>query len=120
MKAITSASPKMMRIRPMSQTALFPGLSGGNSGVEGTGELPVGIIALPLCNGVAEDSGSRADSVVSVMVPHISLPEDGGKRVCRDSALANAHSPWTCPIPPRERGAVWPFGTDSGPHQTRE
>src|SRR5580658_7033516 len=97
MKPIKSARAKIAMIKPISQTTLFPELSGGNVGVGGAVELPSAVIPPPLCVGGVEDSGSRA-SVASATLPPIPLPERNG---------ANSHH---AILPSR-----MPFGADLCP-----
>jgi len=61
-------------IKPISQTILFPVLSGGNVGVGGAAQLPSVVTPPPLCVAGIEDSG-RGASVVSAKFPPIPLPE---------------------------------------------
>ena len=74
MKPITSARAKIAIIKPISQTTLFPVLSGGNVDVGGAVELPSVAAPPPLRVGGVEDSG-RGTSVVSAKFPPIPLPE---------------------------------------------
>ena len=74
MKPIKSARAKIAMIKPISQTSLFPVLSGGNGG--GGVELS-SVVTPPLWVGGVEDSGREA-SVVSAKIPPIPLPESNG------------------------------------------
>ena len=97
MKPIKSARAKIAMIKPISQTTLFPVLSGGNVGVGGAVELLSVVTPPPLCVGGVEDSG-RGASVVSAKFPRIPLPERNG---------ANSHH---AILPSR-----MPFGADLCP-----
>ncbi len=97
MKPIKSARAKIATIKPISQTTLFPVLSGGNVGVDGAAELPSVVTPPPLSVGGVEDSG-RGASVVSAKFPPIPLPERNG---------ANSH--------PAILPSRMPFGADLCP-----
>ena len=74
MKAIKIARAKIAMIKPISQTTLFPELSGGNVG--GAVEGP-SVVTPPLWVGGVEDSGREA-SVVSAKIAPIPPPERNG------------------------------------------
>ena len=75
-KPIKSARAKIAMIKPISQTTLFPVLSGGNVGVDDAVELP-SVVTPPLrVGGVVESD--RWASVVSAKTAPIPPPERNG------------------------------------------